>query len=202
MARPPGSPRRPRSEATAANRRRWSTCPCAGTRGLPTPSVAANGAVGCPSVRRWRVDPPSWLTTATSSASQACTRSSSRVTTSLAGRRAASPTSSRTGPRALREHWVPDVELSLSYIVCASRTASSRILCERLRDLLRHGAGEISNSWPHKGGERVWQCRGWATLQLAWKVTGPYPTPHDTEVAIGKRFSSITGSLPFANVRP
>jgi hypothetical protein len=99
----------------------------------------------------------------------------------------------------LRERWVEDVELI--YIGCAGATASSRKLSKRISDLLKHGAGQISTSGPHKGGERLWQCIGWEDFTLAWKAYGPYPEPHDLEVAIGQRFQHLTGQLPFANVR-
>jgi hypothetical protein len=59
----------------------------------------------------------------------------------------------------------------------------------------------ISASGPHKGGERLWQCSGWENFVSAWLPTGPYPEPHDWEVAIGERFLELTGALPFANVR-
>lgn len=99
----------------------------------------------------------------------------------------------------LRDRWVYDVELV--YIGCAGATASSRKLSKRISDLLKHGAGQISTSGPHKGGERLWQCNGWEAFTLAWKSCGPYPQPHEIEVAIGRRFERLTGQLPFANVR-
>lgn len=98
----------------------------------------------------------------------------------------------------LQAKWVPDVELI--YIGCAGRTASSRPLRKRLGDLLRHGAGKVSTSGPHKGGERLWQCEGWESFRLAWRSTGLHPEPHALEVAIGSRFLALTGALPFANV--
>jgi hypothetical protein len=58
----------------------------------------------------------------------------------------------------LNERWVEDVELI--YVGCAGRTPSSRNLHKRIGDLLRHGAGRITDRGPHKGGERLWQCRG------------------------------------------
>ena len=99
----------------------------------------------------------------------------------------------------LRARWVNDAELV--YIGCAGATASSRTLHNRIGDLLKHGAGQISASGPHKGGERIWQCVGWDSFTLAWKPTGPYPEPHNLEVAIGQRFERLTEHLPFANVR-
>jgi hypothetical protein len=99
----------------------------------------------------------------------------------------------------LRERWIEDVELV--YIGCAGATASSRTLQSRIDDLLKHGGGRISSNGPHKGGERLWQCVGWDVFTLAWKTSGPFPEPHDLEVAIGKRFIRLTGHLPFANVR-
>lgn len=99
----------------------------------------------------------------------------------------------------LRERWIDDAELV--YIGCAGATSSSRTLSKRLSDLLKHGAGQISTSGPHKGRERLWQCVGWEAFTLAWKKCGPYPEPHDFEVAIGRRFEKLTGQLPFANVR-
>lgn len=99
----------------------------------------------------------------------------------------------------LRERWVEGVELV--YVGCAGRTASSRTLHKRIKDLLRHGAGHIADRGPHKGGERVWQCRGWKAFRLAWKATSGYPEPHCLEVAIGRRFAELAGKLPFANER-
>jgi hypothetical protein len=99
----------------------------------------------------------------------------------------------------LHDRWVEGVELV--YIGCAGRTPSSRILGKRIGDLLRHGSGQVSSSGPHKGGERLWQCADWEDFQLAWKPTGPYPQPHDLEVAIGERFLRLTGQLPFCNAR-
>jgi hypothetical protein len=103
-------------------------------------------------------------------------------------------------PRArLRDRWIEGVELV--YIGCAGRTTSSRTLDKRINDLLKHGGGRINARGPHKGGERLWQCIGWEAFTLAWKACGPYPEPHDLEVAIGQRFERLTGQLPFANVR-
>jgi hypothetical protein len=99
----------------------------------------------------------------------------------------------------LRTRWIEDVELV--YIGCAGATSSSRTLHKRIGDLPKHGAGKITTSGPHKGGERLWQCIGWEDFTLAWKATDPYPAPHNLEVAIGQRFERLTGQLPFANVR-
>jgi hypothetical protein len=99
----------------------------------------------------------------------------------------------------LSERWIKDVELA--YIGCAGATPTSRSLHKRLRDLLKHGAGMLSANGPHKGGERLWQCVGWEDFSLAWAATGPYPEPHELEVAIGERFVALAGALPFANVR-
>ncbi len=103
------------------------------------------------------------------------------------------------GLAKLRARWIDDVELV--YIGCAGRTPTSRTLARRLNDLLRHGAGRITTKGPHKGGENLWQCRGWETFTLAWKQTGGYPEPHTLEVAIGERFVKLAGGLPFANAR-
>ena len=99
----------------------------------------------------------------------------------------------------LFERWIAGVDLI--YVGCAGATPSSRTLSRRLGDLLKHGAGMVTASGPHKGGERLWQCLGWESFTLAWKATDPYPAPHDFEVAIGTRFLELTAGLPFANVR-
>lgn len=99
----------------------------------------------------------------------------------------------------LLERWISEVDLI--YIGCAGATTSSRTLRKRLSDLLKHGAGLVTRSGPHKGGERLWQCRGWESFTLAWKGTEPYPAPHDLEVNIGTRFAALASGLPFANVR-
>ncbi len=136
-----------------------------------------------------------------SSRLRVCTPSSLRVV----GRRAGTPTSACPNVinpwslDRLRDRWLEGIELI--YIGCAGATASSRNLSKRLRDLLRHGAGLISTTGPHKGGERLWQCVGWESFELAWMPTDPYPEPHECEVAIGERFLELTGALPFANVR-
>jgi hypothetical protein len=66
----------------------------------------------------------------------------------------------------LRRRWIDGVELA--YIGCAGATSSSRPLCERVNDLLRHGGGHLTSKGPHKSGERVWQCRDWESFTLAW----------------------------------
>jgi hypothetical protein len=99
----------------------------------------------------------------------------------------------------LRERWIDGVELV--YIGCSGRTASSRHLSKRVGDLLRHGAGRLTEKGPHKGGECLWQCRDWESFTLAWKRCGDFPEPHDLEVAIGERFRKLAGGLPIANVR-
>jgi hypothetical protein len=99
----------------------------------------------------------------------------------------------------LRSRWISGVELV--YIGCAGRTPSSRTLHRRLRDLLRHGGGLVTDNGPHKGGERVWQCVGWQSFTLAWRASAPYPVPHEQEVAIGMAFQRLAGALPFANER-
>jgi hypothetical protein len=99
----------------------------------------------------------------------------------------------------LRDRWIDSVELV--YIGCAGATGSSRHLRKRVGDLLKHGGGQITDRGPHKGGERLWQCRGWDDFPLAWRRCGDFPEPHDLEVAIGRRFERLAGGLPFANVR-
>jgi hypothetical protein len=61
-------------------------------------------------------------------------------------------------------------------------------------------AGRLTEKGPHKGGERLWQCRDWESFTLAWKRGGNFPEPHDLEMAIGERFKELAGGLPFANV--
>jgi len=99
----------------------------------------------------------------------------------------------------LQSRWIDGVELV--YIGCAGATQSSRTLAKRLSDLLKHAEGRVTASGPHKGGERLWQCRGWEDWTLAWRASDPYPAPHAEEVAIGSEFMRLTGALPFANVR-
>jgi len=86
----------------------------------------------------------------------------------------------------LRAKWVEQVELV--YIGCAGATQTSRSLYFRLDDLLKHGAGEISDRGPHKGGERIWQCRGWESFTLAWGPQNHSRSPTTSRLRSGSDF--------------
>ena len=92
--------------------------------------------------------------------------------------------------------WVPDSEVL--YIGCAG-TRSFRTLCQRLRDLLSHDNGNTTDRGPHKGGEILWQLRGYEYFRVGWLPTDGRPEQRDRERRLMGAFELATGKLPFAN---
>jgi len=74
-----------------------------------------------------------------------------------------------------------------------------RSLRKRLYDLIRHAAGKTTDRGPHKGGEIVWQLKGYKDFSV-WALSTPEPpAPRDTEAKLLKAFEARYGSLPFGN---
>lgn len=74
-----------------------------------------------------------------------------------------------------------------------------RSLRKRLNDLLRHANGKLSSNGPHKGGEIVWQLKGYHDFELWIKSTTNPPTPRTLEHEILSLFVNLSGKLPFGN---
>ena len=64
---------------------------------------------------------------------------------------------------------------------------------------LNHGNGKTTDRGPHKGGEILWQLKGYEKFKV-WVLptTGP-PVPRINEENLLKRFYDLIGKLPFAN---
>lgn len=76
---------------------------------------------------------------------------------------------------------------------------SSRSLKSRLTDLINHSKGLVTDRGPHKGGEIIWQLKGYENFEIWILVTGNPPEPRNTEEKLLKQFYHVTGKLPFAN---
>ena len=96
----------------------------------------------------------------------------------------------------LKEKWVVGAEVL--YIGLAG-ARSSRSLRERLRDLIRHASGDTTDHGPHRGGEILWQLRGYEQLLVCWRPTETPPAPRRLERSLIASFENSLGALPFAN---
>jgi hypothetical protein len=98
----------------------------------------------------------------------------------------------------LSEKWVVGAEV-LYYGIAGAR--SNRSLNKRIKDLLSHAYGNTTDRGPHKGGEILWQLKGWHLFSLWVLPTAGPPVPRQTETALLDSFSCRYGRLPFANRR-
>ena len=96
----------------------------------------------------------------------------------------------------LKEKWVP--EATIVYIGLAG-ARSRRTLRRRLMDLIRHGRGQTTDRGPHKGGEILWQLKGFEMFTLWVSPTGDPPIPRKLERQYLADFVRKYGKLPFAN---
>lgn len=96
----------------------------------------------------------------------------------------------------LREKWVDGAQLL--YIGVAGRK-NPRALRLRLRNLVRHSLGKTSSNGPHKGGEILWQVKGWPEFEVVVLPTDDPPVPRESEVALIDEFRQALEVLPFAN---
>ena len=98
----------------------------------------------------------------------------------------------------LSNKWVDDVDI-LYYGLAGAN--SSRSLKSRLTDLINHSKGLVTDRGPHKGGEILWQLKGYENFTIWVLPTDNPPTPREMEENLLKSFYQITGTLPFANRR-
>lgn len=96
----------------------------------------------------------------------------------------------------LAEKWLDDVDI-LYYGLAGAN--SPRSLKSRLTDLINHSKGLISDRGPHKGGEIIWQLKGFENFEVWILSTNIPPEPRHMEEKLLKQFFQITGHLPFAN---
>ncbi len=98
----------------------------------------------------------------------------------------------------LKKKWVPEVEVL--YLGKASGSgAKKHTLRKRLTELVRHSMGKTTKHGPHKGGELLWQLRGYADFEVGFL---PTDQPEKEEERLIGLFLSNTGKLPFANRIP
>lgn len=98
----------------------------------------------------------------------------------------------------LSNKWVDDADI-LYYGLAGAN--SPRSLKSRLTDLINHSKGLVTNRGPHKGGEIIWQLKGYENFTIWILPTGNPPAPREMEENLLKSFYQITGKLPFANRR-
>jgi hypothetical protein len=96
----------------------------------------------------------------------------------------------------LADKWLEDVDVL--YYGLAGAT-SPRTLKSRLTDLLNHSKGLITDRGPHRGGEIIWQLKGYENFEIWILSTGNPPEPRILEEKLLRQFYLITGKLPFAN---
>lgn len=97
----------------------------------------------------------------------------------------------------LQKKWVSGVEVL--YIGKAGTDMSQRTLRKRINDLIRHSQGKTSKQGPHRGGELLWQLRGYQNLEVGYL---PTDQPEKEENRLIELFLSKTGKIPFANRIP
>ena len=96
----------------------------------------------------------------------------------------------------LEEKWVSNA--TIVYIGLAG-SHTHRSLRKRLGDLLKHGSGHTSDRGPHKGGEILWQLRGYLNFKISAAPTANPPIPRKMEERLLQEFLKQYGKLPFAN---
>ena len=96
----------------------------------------------------------------------------------------------------LSRKWVDDVDI-LYYGLAGA--ISPRSLKSRLHDLIKHSMGFITDRGPHKGGEILWQLKGYEDFEIWVLATGNPPEPRLLEEKLIRHFYQTTGKLPFAN---
>ena len=97
----------------------------------------------------------------------------------------------------LEEKWVFGVEVL--YFGKAGTDIKQRTLRKRLSELIRHSQGKTTKQGPHKGGELLWQLRGYKDFEAGYL---PTDEPEKEENRLIGLFLSKTGKLPFANRIP
>ena len=97
----------------------------------------------------------------------------------------------------LKKKWVPGVEVL--YLGKAGSGAKKHTLRKRLTELIRHSMGKTTKHGPHKGGELLWQLRGYNDFEVGFLSTDQ---PEKEEGRLIGLFLSNTGKMPFANRIP
>ena len=97
--------------------------------------------------------------------------------------------------KRLKSKWVENAEI-IYYGLAGQK--NFRSLEMRLGDLIGHGSGK-SKSWPHDGGEIMWQLDGFESFSVWIFPTEPPPVPREREIELLVSFENRTGKLPFAN---
>jgi hypothetical protein len=97
----------------------------------------------------------------------------------------------------LEKKWVPGVDVL--YFGKAGTDTKKRTLRKRLSELIRHSMGKTTKQGPHKGGELLWQLRGYMDFEVGFL---PTDQPEKEEGRLIGLFLSNTGKLPFANRTP
>ncbi len=98
----------------------------------------------------------------------------------------------------LSKKWVDDADI-LYYGLAGAN--SFRSLKSRLKDLINHSKSLVTDRGPHKGGEIIWQLKGYENFSIWILPTGNPPAPREMEAKLLKSFYQLTGKLPFANRR-
>ncbi len=97
----------------------------------------------------------------------------------------------------LQKKWVSGVEVL--YFGKAGTDINHQSLRKRITELIRHSQGKTTKQGPHKGGELLWQLKGYEGFEV-----GLYPTdePDKEENRLINLFITKTGKIPFANRIP
>jgi hypothetical protein len=96
----------------------------------------------------------------------------------------------------LRDKWIPGTRVA--YVGFAGNLYPVS-LRKRLRDFLRHAAGETTDRGPHRWGESLWQLAGHEEFAIMALATSGPPAPRETERDLLARFSKRFGGVPFGN---
>ena len=97
----------------------------------------------------------------------------------------------------LEKKWVSGVEVL--YFGKAGTDMNRRTLRKRLSELIRHSQGKTTNQGPHRGGELLWQLKGYESFEVGYL---PTDQPGKEESSFLSLFLSETGKLPFAKRIP
>jgi hypothetical protein len=97
----------------------------------------------------------------------------------------------------LLNKWVPETEIL--YLDRAGDDTKKCSLRRRITDLVRHSQGKTTDQGPHRGGELLWQLKGYENFELGYL---PTDTPEEFEKSLLVWFYSRTGRVPYANRIP
>lgn len=97
----------------------------------------------------------------------------------------------------LQKKWVFGVEAL--YFGVAGTDVKKCTLRKRITELIRHSQGKTTRQGPHRGGELLWQLKGYENFEVGYLPTNLAKKEENRLISL---FLLKTGKLPFANRLP